>query len=226
MHMEKSRPMQARAIRTRERILEGAARVFADVGFAEATIADVLEAAGVTKGAFYHHFDNDGAVGTKVKLAQALLDTTLTMEGVVEGECKLQWWIDTGMVIAHRLPREPALRAAVQLAMSQNSRADFGMWPQWTQVTTMQLTAARESGELLPGVNPADVSRVLVGAFPALALITNSIDGDLSTFEKESVRLYELFLPALAVPGVIPHLDFAADRGKRVWAEYLKSREE
>ncbi|MEU9502479.1 ScbR family autoregulator-binding transcription factor [Streptomyces sp. NPDC048196] len=209
-------------MRTRQRILEGASKVFNQRGFGEATIAEIIEAAGVTKGALYHHFGATGPVAAKVKIAQAILENTLTQDGLVERESKLQTWIDTGMLLSYRLPREPALRAALHLAVHHTARDTYGTpWPAWTGVTTSQLTEARASGELLPHVDPAAVARVLVGAWAGLAVLTSAIDGDLQAFERESVRLYELFLPAIAVPSVIMHLDYAADRGERVWSEYV-----
>ena len=49
---------QSRAKRTREDLLEAARRVFANQGYAGATIDDLTAEAGVSKGAFYFHFDS------------------------------------------------------------------------------------------------------------------------------------------------------------------------
>ncbi|MEQ1505132.1 MAG: TetR/AcrR family transcriptional regulator [Myxococcota bacterium] len=43
---------------TRERIVDGAAALFADVGIDEATVQDVLERAGVSRRTFYQYFDS------------------------------------------------------------------------------------------------------------------------------------------------------------------------
>ncbi|WP_107084581.1 TetR family transcriptional regulator [Streptomyces europaeiscabiei] len=59
---------QERALRTRRAILDAAGEVFAEHGYAGATIQDVYNRCGVTKGAFYFHFTS------KVELAQAVLD--------------------------------------------------------------------------------------------------------------------------------------------------------
>lgn len=48
---------QARAKRTRDDLLEAARRVFAGRGYAGATIDDITAAAGVSKGAYYFHFE-------------------------------------------------------------------------------------------------------------------------------------------------------------------------
>jgi len=44
--------------RTRERLIEAAARVFAEKGFAATSLDEVADAAGLTKGAVYSNFEN------------------------------------------------------------------------------------------------------------------------------------------------------------------------
>lgn len=56
-------PKQARAIRTRERILEQAEQAFAAKGFEAASLtSDILEPAGISVGSFYHQFTDKRAV--------------------------------------------------------------------------------------------------------------------------------------------------------------------
>lgn len=52
----------------RERILDSAERLVIDNGFAATSVDQVLQAAGTSKGAFFHHF------GSKLELAQALTE--------------------------------------------------------------------------------------------------------------------------------------------------------
>jgi TetR/AcrR family transcriptional repressor of nem operon len=47
---------QPRALETREKILQAAARLFALKGYHDAKLEEVLDTAQVTKGAFFHHF--------------------------------------------------------------------------------------------------------------------------------------------------------------------------
>jgi AcrR family transcriptional regulator len=61
-----------RRARTRVQLLEAAARVYARRGFESATLDEVAEEAGFTKGAVYDHF------GSKEKLLFALLDEHLS----------------------------------------------------------------------------------------------------------------------------------------------------
>jgi AcrR family transcriptional regulator len=55
-------PQQRRGIETRTRILESAVECFAHSGYDATGVADICQSAGVTKGAFYHHFPSKHAV--------------------------------------------------------------------------------------------------------------------------------------------------------------------
>src|ERR1700733_14202211 len=63
-----------RRARTRTQLLEAAARVYARRGFDGATLDEVAEVAGFTKGAVYDHF------GSKENLLFALLDEHLAAQ--------------------------------------------------------------------------------------------------------------------------------------------------
>ena len=70
-------PKQARAIRTRERILDQAERAFASKGFETASLtSDILDPAGISVGSFYHQFSDKRAV------LHALLDERGTWRAV------------------------------------------------------------------------------------------------------------------------------------------------
>lgn len=64
-------PVQQRAEETRARILEAAAECFAQHGYEAASVGDICDRAGVSKGAFYHHFPS------KQDLFMALLNDWL-----------------------------------------------------------------------------------------------------------------------------------------------------
>ena len=53
---------QAQAQHTRRAILDAAVALSRQVGFARVTVRDICQAAGVTTGAFYHHFESKEAL--------------------------------------------------------------------------------------------------------------------------------------------------------------------
>ena len=57
---------QSRALETREKILQAAARLFALKGYHDTKLEEVLAAAPVTKGAFFHHFRDREDLGFAV----------------------------------------------------------------------------------------------------------------------------------------------------------------
>ena len=63
--------MQQRSEETRSRILEAAIKLFSNHGYNKASVDDICKEAGISKGAFYHHFKS------KQALFLALLDDWL-----------------------------------------------------------------------------------------------------------------------------------------------------
>ncbi len=53
---------QARSEATRQKILDAAIDLFSEVGYAAAGLGEIIERAGMTKGALYHHFDSKDAL--------------------------------------------------------------------------------------------------------------------------------------------------------------------
>ena len=59
---------ERRKLETRKLILDAAYQVFAEKGYGQATIDDIIGACGISKGALYHHF------ASKEELFKALLE--------------------------------------------------------------------------------------------------------------------------------------------------------
>ncbi len=60
--METKTVRQIQSDQTRQRIVEAATRLFAHKGFYGTSIAALADATGLTKGAFYHHFESKEAI--------------------------------------------------------------------------------------------------------------------------------------------------------------------
>jgi AcrR family transcriptional regulator len=54
--------MQARSVETRNKIIGAAQDLFSRSGFESASVSDICRVAGISKGAFYHHFPSKQAV--------------------------------------------------------------------------------------------------------------------------------------------------------------------
>ncbi|MFF9061194.1 ScbR family autoregulator-binding transcription factor [Streptomyces sp. NPDC101213] len=205
---------QERAIRTRRAIVEAAGAVFDEHGYTSTTIAMVLERAQVTKGALYFHF------ASKEALAQAVLNEQVPFGSVPAQPCKLQEIVDMTFVVARRLLDNALLRGSVRLAVDQEtpSGVDHGEpFRQWAQTLTDLLEAARQRGELLPTVKPAETVGLLVGTFTGIQLMSRALTDRADLGDRLAV-MWAHILPSIAVPGLLPGIDARADRGARVLA--------
>lgn len=204
---------QERAVRTRRTILESAAAIFDERGYEAATIADVLERARVTKGALYFHFPS------KEALARGVLQEAVTTEGVPAQDLKLQELVDVMLLLAHRLPREPMLSAALRMAVDPQSRALFGTrWPDWTTLMTAMLKEAKDRDEIQRHVDEAEVARLLVCCWTGVQIVTEGLPGEYE-LPREIAGLLQFLVVGVATPSVLARLDISADRAARLYEE-------
>ncbi|MFE7647153.1 ScbR family autoregulator-binding transcription factor [Streptomyces phaeoluteigriseus] len=208
---------QERAIRTRRAILEAAARMFNELGYEASTIGMLIERAQLTRGGVYFHFTS------KEQLARAVLDEAVTREGLVPQALKLQEWVDLALLLAYRVPREPVLSASIRLSVDSKARSLFGTrWPDWIAVSTDLLTEAKERGELRFHVDPAEIARLLVGAWTGVQLVTETLpDRDLS---QEVSALFALVLPSVVPADVLAKLDISHYRAEHLLAAARSDR--
>ncbi|GGV69140.1 ScbR family autoregulator-binding transcription factor [Streptomyces griseoloalbus] len=204
---------QERAIRTRRTILKAAAAVFDERGYTSATIGEILERAGVTKGALYFHFSS------KEELALGVFEEQLAIS-LPPQSSKLQELVDSGLVLALRLRTEPLVRASVGLALDQGALGldrtpAFGMWID--QITRI-LAEAKTGGELLPHVDATETAEVLVASFSGVQLLSQ-LRCQRRDLEHRVVVLLHHMLPGIAVPAVLARLDISPDRAGGLLAE-------
>ncbi|MEU9982376.1 ScbR family autoregulator-binding transcription factor [Streptomyces sp. NPDC050856] len=205
---------QERAVRTRRAILEAAAAVFDERGYEAATIAEILERAGVTKGALYFHFPS------KQALAQGVLDEQLAEGGVPPRDSKLQEMVDVGLLLAYRIKREPMLSAGARLSLGPEMRDVFcgGSVPGWIEFTTRLLEAAKAQGELLPHVNPAETAWVFCACWTGAQMYSQALT-EREDLEARVTSVYQHIYPSIATPAVLARLDMSPQRAARVVAE-------
>lgn len=190
-------------------ILETAAAMFNELGYDATTIGGLIERIQLTRGGLYFHFTS------KEQLARAVLDEAVTLEGLAPQTFKLQEWVDVALLLAYRLPREPVLSASIRLSVDPKARSLFGTrWPDWIDVGNRLLDEAKERGELLPHVDPSETSRLLVGAWTGVQLVTETLP-DRNLCEEIS-SMFALLLPNIACAGVLAKLDISPYRAQRL----------
>ncbi|MFF4212440.1 ScbR family autoregulator-binding transcription factor [Streptomyces sp. NPDC001796] len=218
---------QERAIRTRRAILVAAAQVFDEVGYEAATISDVLNRSGVTKGALYFHF------ASKEELAQAVLaEQVSSLPRVPEQELKLQESLDEALLLSYLLrgdTGDPIVQGSVRLTVDQGSPKDRlnrrVPMQEWTEHTQALFEEAKQRGELLPHVDVAALAKLFVGAFTGVQVLSRIMTGRVDLAERVA-DLYRFLMPSVAVPGILVRLDFSAERGPKVFEAAMRRRAE
>ncbi|MET8697519.1 ScbR family autoregulator-binding transcription factor [Kitasatospora sp. NPDC004723] len=197
-------PRQARALATRQTVLRAAAEVFDERGYAGATMAEILERAGVTKGALYFHFPS------KEELALAVIEGQEAWLATWRSasDSPTQTVIDLGYAFAHSLLDDPLLRGAIRLTIEHGSftQPQVGTYQSWTDAARELLERALEVGELRPGVRPASAAGVIIGAVTGIQL-SSQVLMDRKDLLQRMADLWALLLPGLVEPGTLTRLD-------------------
>ncbi|KUJ65091.1 TetR family transcriptional regulator [Streptomyces albus subsp. albus] len=190
--------MQERAEATRRALLEAAAHLFYERGYAGTSINDISELSGRTSGAIYFHYTS------KEQLALAVV------------EAHFATW--PGVIARHETARTPALERLVRLsfAVAREFRDDIvvragaRLWAErkgiavtmpppftdWIETVEGMLAQARDEGDLAPDSDPRRDAHSLVAAFFGLHTVSDALDSRL-LIEDRLANLWLLLLPGL-----------------------------
>ncbi|MEV0279513.1 ScbR family autoregulator-binding transcription factor [Streptomyces sp. NPDC050610] len=194
---------QERAVRTRRKVLEAAATVFDEHGYAAANISEILKAAGVTKGALYFHFSS------KEELARGVMASQMEETSVPESGSPLQDIIDLTQQLAVRLRmgHDPLLRASIRLTIEHGSfdARDTAPYDWWLETFTRRFILAMGADELRAGTVPEDAAATVVGSFSGIQLLSH-VTTDREDITRRITTWWQQLLPGLAAPDALPRL--------------------
>jgi AcrR family transcriptional regulator len=178
---------EQRAIETRERIIEAAARIFARRGYGDATVQDIAGEAEISMGALYHHF------ASKEELFRAIVDEHIKREVL---EYQPQQASSVREAIEHfvafqadHLRRDPEFRS---LSMELWAQAAREPWAQaacaasfrtFRDLLARLLTIAQEAG-VARGDLDIESAAVLLEALFAGLQVQWAVDPDAVDFDR------------------------------------------
>ena len=84
------RPLSQRGLDTRRRLLDAAEAVFGELGFPEASVVKVADAAGVATGTFYLYFDSKRAIFVELMMDLNRRIRQTMSEGAAQGTTRLE----------------------------------------------------------------------------------------------------------------------------------------
>lgn len=167
---------------TRQRIIEAAAPIFNQRGFAGCSMQDVMEATGLEKGGLYRHFESKEELAVEAfryALAESVKTRTEDLghvEGAVE---KLRYIVNRFVEAPSALPGgcplmntaidaddgNPALRELVTRGLAD-----------WKQRIVKIVTAGRKAGEVRQSVEPRQVANAIIATLEG-ALMISRLEG-------------------------------------------------
>jgi AcrR family transcriptional regulator len=170
---------QKRARVTRERIMAGAADVIRRVGYERATLGEITDAAGVTKGALYFHF------ATKEDIARALVDeqhrivresAALILE---TPRPALEQMMMLCSDLALRLVDDPIVRAGIRLTTDSSTFETPLAEPYRDWISTFGELAERAArdGEIVADIPPEMLAGFIIPAFTGVQLVSETFTG-------------------------------------------------
>ncbi|MDQ1634235.1 MAG: hypothetical protein QOJ32_1044 [Frankiaceae bacterium] len=191
-----------RGERTRARILHVAADAFAERGYADTSLEDLVAAAKVTKGAFYFHFES------KESLAHAVVEA---------GHCQMETCradIESTepdpirrivrMVFATAaLYRTDAIARGTTRLLEESNQLRTPLrrlsvsWVEWLTTT---LEEAAGHGQLAPGSNPVDLAEMINASVYGVQQLSYTRTGWTDLQARTCTLLYHLLPSFVATP--------------------------
>ncbi|WP_139256842.1 TetR/AcrR family transcriptional regulator [Herbiconiux ginsengi] len=186
-----ARAVQERSISTRAELLDGAARVFSRLTYAEARLKDVADESGISAGSMYFHF------GNKVDLAQAILQVqqermTAALTEALEQE---PTGLDALLAIADRLSQliasDTIVQAGIKLGLQPGTGLDAdvnGPYFEWIRIAESLIRQGVEDGSIKPGLNTAAAAEYVNVLFVGAQLLSE-IEDTWASFPKRFQRM-------------------------------------
>jgi AcrR family transcriptional regulator len=188
---------QARSEATRQKILNAATELFSQVGYAAAGLGEVIERAGMTKGALYHHFDSKEALATAI-IEQGTALTRDAFRQVCESSSPaLENMIHGVFVVTDLFVSDKTARTAEQLTcgLAGFNSAASRVWSGWLDALTTQARLAGDQGDLRDGLDPSVVSESILNAMLGAQLLSQTADGN--EHVERLTRSLEFLLPVI-----------------------------
>ena len=200
---------KARAEMTRGKIIDAAVGLFEAVGYGDTDLTAIIKRAGVTKGAFYYHFEGKDQVADAIidegnaRLRQAFANADRFSSSA------LQCLVVATFEVAHLMRTDRLVGVGNLLAQSLSQIGDAGTraYVDFTAVFIDHAKSAAAQGDLRTDVVPEEAGEAIWVAVLGCHLLSDAIGDDLfarlarawrvlivGIVAEESVTFFEEFL--------------------------------
>jgi AcrR family transcriptional regulator len=189
---------QVRSEATRRKILDAAVDVFNEVGYAAADRGTIIERTGMTKGAFYHHFDSmeslasaiieEGAELVVNELGAMSDSLSPALENILHGT----------FITADLFASNKVVRTAEQLTLAFGKFNDTAAaaYTSWVEGITAEARRAIAEGDIRAELDPRMVSESIIGATFGARMLGQTTAGS-NDLIRQLTQMWELLFPAI-----------------------------
>lgn len=187
-------PTQARAVATRHAILVAAASVFDERGYDGATIGDILDASGITKGALYFHFESKRALADAIVAEQG----SWLASARISGLHPVQEVVQVSHRFVRALQEDPLVRASIRLTVEYGTFDADGAasYRTWLGETRENYARAKRLGDLQDHLSPTDAAYATTSMVTGLQLVTHALSNR-RDLDRRLTATWRILLPAL-----------------------------
>jgi AcrR family transcriptional regulator len=202
---------------TREALLRAALSVFSRRGYAASTLAEIAQAAQVTRGALYHHFSGKSELYTMLMTQAAQQPGIIVAQAITEGGSFLEIIRRVFVRQLELLGSDPVYRATAELIMfrlesSPELDAAHTLLNTGRQTTFTLLTGAfeeaRAQGTVRNDLTPEDLSRsfmaLQIGLFQLWSAGSPPLDAPFSTAQPFDLVASAHALADVLIAGLTP----------------------
>jgi AcrR family transcriptional regulator len=198
---------QTRSEVTRRKIIDAAVELFNDVGYSNAGLGDIIERAGMTKGALYHHFNSKEALA--VAIINDGSDILLrTFQGISRSSAPALESMIHGVLVTvnlgntDKLVRMGAVLLRIFAKFSEASTLNYGVW---LAEMAEQARRAQAEGDLRDDIDAQAAGEFIVSTMLGAELISNAVSGGEDLLDRVT-RTWEFLLPSIASEQSLPYL--------------------
>ena len=197
------RDLQDRAKATRDAILSGAASVFEELGYGRASLSQVAERAGVTKGALYFHFQSKDELARAVIAEQHRFFTAGNASVLSQALPPLESMILLCRTFALNLLQNPIVRAGTRLTLEASIFHEDVRQPyqDWVDVMGRLAAQAQGRGQIRRDIDAAAFARLVVASLTGVQIMSSVLTGRDDLVERVE-QMWELMLPGVVTPSL------------------------
>ncbi|WP_433609869.1 ScbR family autoregulator-binding transcription factor [Prescottella agglutinans] len=190
---------QERAVITRNQIVKGAAEMFDRAGYERASLAEIVDLSGITKGALYFHFKSKDELAGVVIEEQHAISMNSVLAIAETGAPALEQLVMVCYEMGRQIIEDPIVRAGIRLTLEMSAvGGPREPYVDWIDSVARLAHAAREQGDVVDTVVPVELGRFIVSAFTGVQLVSNVLTGRIDLYERIEQML------KLLLPGIVP----------------------